>query len=335
MIKALILPLCRACLRFLRTDKEHVGAIERFVRAVILLLPYGGLLGLLRLRLALWGPLTVDGTTEDGIRFRCRLPDLIQMYVYLFGTWEPDVTAFLRRRLQPDDTFIDIGANIGCMTALAAKLVGPRGTVVAIEPCPSVVASLQDTLASNDLTNVRLVAAAVSDRDHELTLFAGPNHNIGLTTTVGRRGLREQGRVRAAPLGSLVTAEELASARLVKVDVEGAEDRVLAGMVACIDALAADAELVVELSPTWWSDPQLLPIDVLGPFLERGFHIYLLRPVLERFFYVRMPPNEYALWRYLWPGDVGAAQRLRDLAILKRRVARLDIVLSRIDADAL
>jgi hypothetical protein len=63
MIKALILPLCRACLQFLRTDKERVGAIERFVRAMILLLPYGGLLGLLRIRLALWGPLTVDGTS--------------------------------------------------------------------------------------------------------------------------------------------------------------------------------------------------------------------------------------------------------------------------------
>ena len=109
------------------------------------------------------------------------------------------------------------------------------------------IAALQETLTRNDLTNVRLVAAAVSDRDHELPLFAGPSHNSGLTTTVARSGLREQGRVRAAPLGSLVTREELATARLIKIDVEGAEDRVLAGMLASVDALAADAESVVEL----------------------------------------------------------------------------------------
>ena len=44
-------------------------------------------------------------------------------------------------------------------------------------------------------------------------------------------------------------------------------------------------------------------------------------------------PREHR--RYLWPGDVGAPQRLRDLAVLERRLARLDIVLSRKHADAL
>ena len=47
-------------------------------------------------------------------------PQIIQTYVYLFGTWEPDLAAFLRRRLRPGDTFIDVGANIGCLSALAA-----------------------------------------------------------------------------------------------------------------------------------------------------------------------------------------------------------------------
>lgn len=321
MIEALILALWRGYIRLLRTDKEHVGAVERWVRA-LLMVPSLAVFALLRISTALRGPLTVDGTTEDGIRIRCRLPDAIPMCLYLFGTWEPDLVAFLRRRLRPGDTFVDVGANIGCLSALASRLVGPSGAVVAIEPSPAVIAELQETLTRNDLTNVRVVAAAVSDRDQELHLFGGPIRNTGMTTTVARSGLREEGRVHAAPLGSLVTRDELATARVVKIDVEGAEDHVLSGMLASIDALAANAELVVELSPQWWSDPQLLPIDVLRPFLDRGFHVYLL-------------PNDYAVARYLWPRDVGAPQRLRDFAVLERRVARLDIVLSRTDADAL
>ncbi|BBY45793.1 class I SAM-dependent methyltransferase [Mycolicibacterium celeriflavum] len=167
-----------------------------------------------------------------------------------------------------------------------------------------------------------MVASAVSDREQELPLFIGPNWNLGETTTIARPKLREQGRVPAAPLGSLLTTEELATARMIKIDVEGAEDRVLAGLLASVDALPADAELVVELSPSWWSDPELRPIDVLRPFLDRGFHVYLL-------------PNDYLPWRYLWPRDVGAPQRLRDLTELERRVFRLDVVLSRTDAETL
>lgn len=322
MILARILRLWRWYIRFLRTGKERVPLTERWVRALLLIVPYYVVALPLLIRAALWGPVTVEGVSEDGTRFRCPLPDFIPMYIYLFGTWEPDLTAFVRRRLRPGDAFVDVGANIGCVSALASRLVGQHGVVVAIEPCPTAIAALQETVARNALTNVRTVAAAVSDRVHELPLFAGPSYNVGMTSTVARRSLREQCRVPAAPLGSLVTRAELASARLIKIDVEGAEDRVLAGIVASVDALGADAELVVELSPKWWSDPQRRPIDVLRPFLDRGFHVYRL-------------PNDYAPWRYLWPRDVGAPQRLRDLSVLERRVLRLDVVLSRSDADML
>lgn len=322
MIEARIVALWRGYIRFLRTDKEHVGVAERWVRALLLIVPYWVVDLLLYIRAALWRPLTVVGTSEDGIHLRCRLPDVIQMYVYLFGNWEPDLAAFMRRRLRPGDTFIDVGANIGYLSALGSRLVGPHGAVVAIEPAPFASAALQETVAMNDLTNIRLVAAAVSDRDGELPLFAGSSYRSAFTTTVARRvGLQEEGRVRAAPLGSLVTREELASTRLIKIDVEGAEDRVLAGLLASVDALAADAELAVEVMPKWWSDPRLRPIDVLRPFLERGFHVYLL-------------PTNYFPWRHLWPRDVGAARRLRDFAVLERR-RPFEIVLSRSDADAL
>jgi FkbM family methyltransferase len=322
MIERRIVALWRRYIRLLRTDNERVGVAERWVRALLLIVPYFAVAVPLLIRAALWRPLTVDGTTEDGIHLRCRLPDIIQTYVYLFGTWEPDLTAFLRCRLRPGDTFIDVGANIGYISALASRQVGPAGVVVAIEPAPTACAALQETVAMNNLTNIRLVVAAVSDRDDELPLFVGPSFGSGLTTTVARRFLlREQGRVRAATLGSLVTSEELATTRLIKIDVEGGEDRVLAGMLTSIDALSADAEFVVEVMPKWWSDPQLRPIDVLRPFLERGFHVYLL-------------PCKYRPWRYLWARDVGAPQRLRDLAVLERR-ARFDVVLSRSDADAL
>jgi FkbM family methyltransferase len=327
MIEARIVALWRKYIQFLRTDKEHVGVAERLVRGLPVVLPYYAVALVLLIRAILWRPLTVDHTTEDGIHLRCRLPDGVQTFVYLFGLWEPDLTAFLRRRLRPGDAFIDVGANVGYMSALASKLVGPRGVVVAIEPAPVANTALKETIAMNDLANTRLVTAAVSDRDDILPLFVGPSFlSLGRSTTVPRAAqghplLREHDRVRAAPLGSLVTREELATARLIKIDVESAEDRVLTGMLTTIDELASDAEIFVEVESKCWSDPQLRPIDVLRPYLERGYHIYLMSA-------------NYWPWRYLWPKDVRAPKRLRDLARLERR-DRFDMVLSRIDDDQL
>src|ERR1700731_1039282 len=122
MIEAVILALWRGYIRFLRTDKESAGVVERSGRAVLLAASLVVFVPLPS-RTALRGPLTIDGTTEDGIHIRCRLPDAIPMCVYLFGTWEPDLVAFLRRRLRPGDTFVDVGANIGCLSALASRLV--------------------------------------------------------------------------------------------------------------------------------------------------------------------------------------------------------------------
>ena len=126
MIVALILPLWRRYMGFLRTEKEHVGVFERWMRALLLVVPFFAVTGPLWIRAALWGPVTANGTTGDGLRFRCRLPDLIPMYIYLFGTWEPDLAEFLRRRLRPGDTFVDVGANIGFVTALASRIVEPE-----------------------------------------------------------------------------------------------------------------------------------------------------------------------------------------------------------------
>lgn len=327
MIQTRVVALWRDYIRFLRTDKERVGTAERCLRGLLVVVPYYAIALLLLIRATLWRPLTVEHTTDDGLRFRARLPDGVQTFVYLFGVWEPDLTAFLRRRLRPGDTFIDIGANVGYMSALASTLVGPRGAVVAIEPAPIARAALQETFAMNDLANTRLVTAAVSDREDELPLFVGPSFlSLGRSTTVPRAAhghplLREHDRVQAAPLGSLVTREELAAARLIKIDVEGAEDRVLAGMLESIDALAPEAEIFVEVEARSWSDPQLRPIDVLRPFLDRGFHVYQVSA-------------NYWPWRYLWSRYVSPPVRLRNLDVLERRT-RLDIVLSRVDADAL
>jgi FkbM family methyltransferase len=171
----------------------------------------------------------------------------LQRFVYYLGRWEPHVEAVIAGMLRTGDTFIDIGANVGYFTLLGSKLVGASGKVVAIEACSATYQSLLDNLKRNKISNVRTVQCAVSDRDTELLLHSAPDINSGLASLIQDRGGEGTERVHGFPLGSLLSSDEIRSARLIKIDVEGAEKMVLEGMMPILRDLQAD--LVVEINP--------------------------------------------------------------------------------------
>jgi FkbM family methyltransferase len=313
----------RAAIRLLMTDRRSISPTEKFVRACMLVPLFGSLLVMLRVVTAMVGPLRVEARTRDGDSIACDLPDLIQMYVYLFGVWEPDLAAFIRTRLASGHVFVDVGANIGIDTLIASRRVGPQGEVMAIEASPTVFERLRETLRANGSpTNVHAINKAVAANAGVLTIYAGPAHNIGLTTTVQRGGMRRSAEVQAQPLGAFLTDQEFDRVRLIKIDVEGAEDGVLQGMIPCLERLPAAAEIAVELSPLWWRNQGKAAAEVLRPFVESGFHVYTI-------------DNNYWPWRYLWPNCVRRPMRLRDESVLTRPMKRLDVILSRVDADEL
>lgn len=323
-ITGAVLASLRVVIRALRTDDPSPSRMKRAMLAALLVPPFGLLVVLLRVYAVLRGPVAVTAVRPDGLRFHCELPDLIQMYIWLFDLWEPDLTAFVARRLEPGTTFVDVGANVGYFSAVAATAgagAGDRVRVVAIEASPRIFPKLRRTITENELEDaVRCVNIAAMAERGLVCLFSGPTHNIGLTTTVPSRGLAAETEVPAAPLSDLLTQEEMLSARLVKIDVEGGEDAVLAGMSSFVEVAPRQVELLVELSPCWWSDSSRTPLDVLKPLFEAGFHAYEIH-------------NSYWPWHYLWPKHVRRPRRLR--RHLNGRVRRIDLVLSRVDAEEL
>jgi FkbM family methyltransferase len=191
--------------------------------------------------------------TRDRVVLAGSTRDMIQRYIYVFGIWEPHLTEWLRRRLKPGDTFVDVGANVGYFTTLGAKLVSPTGRVVAVEALPETYDALTRNLARNvprnGRSNVRALNIAAADEQGTLMLYGGEAHNSGTTSTIASSGLHPLVEVAAMPLATALTDEELRTTRLVKIDVEGAESSVLRGLLPAIDLLPPVAEIVVELSP--------------------------------------------------------------------------------------
>jgi FkbM family methyltransferase len=155
-------------------------------------------------------------------------------HLMLDGFWEMWLTQFLARRVKPGMTVVDVGANFGYFTLLMGDAVGEQGKVIAVEPNPEAVSLLQETVTLNGhAARTRIVPYALDAAAGSAWLWApdGEPKNAGLVATPHLPG----GRTVEVPT---TTLDEVALAYrrvdLVKIDAEGGEVGILAGMQALI-----------------------------------------------------------------------------------------------------
>jgi FkbM family methyltransferase len=180
-----------------------------------------------------WGPLFIDAGDE-----------VIRPVLQDRGVWEPGETALLSKWLRPGMTFVDVGAHVGYYTVLAARRVGAQGLVLAFEPSPRNYDLLLANVWRNGLMNVVCFPWAVSDRFAFLDLFTDAR-NTGdnrIFPSVGR----ERVRVRAAALDAMPAIRPPID--VVKIDVQGAEEAVIAGMANLL-ARSRRARITLEYWP--------------------------------------------------------------------------------------
>ncbi|MDQ3675984.1 MAG: FkbM family methyltransferase [Actinomycetota bacterium] len=166
-----------------------------------------------------------------------------QAYGTLSGNHEPMVAEALRRTLPDGGAFFDIGANTGFTSMLAARIVGSRGTVVALDPQAECAAAVRAHAALNGFAHVRVVEAAAAQATGEAEIIVVEDSLWTRLATVGEHDL-EQRRdvVRTVALDDLVSSGEAPAPDVVKIDVEGAELDVIAGMP---DLLRAPRPVVI------------------------------------------------------------------------------------------
>lgn len=215
--------------------------------------------------------------TLDGIRMAGTTGDFVQSTVYFFGEWEPNISAWVRRTLRPGDVFVDVGANVGYYSLLAAALVGPSGSVISIEASPSIFVALERNVALNPQLagRIRCVNAAVLDRSGSVTVHHGPGHNAGSTSVVApASGSWAEATVPCEPLDRLLGDVAPDAVRLIKIDVEGAEWFVAQGMHEVLARRSPGLEVLIEIDPRRVRETGHEPGEVLAAFTSVGLHPY-------------------------------------------------------------
>ncbi|HLV67009.1 MAG TPA: FkbM family methyltransferase [Polyangiaceae bacterium] len=216
-------------------------------------LPVGARLALsyIRRELPAWGMLyrssLVRGT--DGTRWSaaptCRVRGKLHGYEMEvdLSNWSERYTYFLGRYydlptqllllayLKPGDRFVDVGANIGMITLLAARLVGSTGAVDAVEPNPLCAARIRRSLADNGVTWARVHAFGLGDCSGVLELSVVDGHTgAGTFAHLDPREHNLTARMPVRVIPGDVLLEASLPVNCIKIDVEGYECHVLAGL---------------------------------------------------------------------------------------------------------
>ncbi len=191
------------------------------------------------------------------------------------GRWEETETRLFSSIVKEGMTVVDVGANVGYYTLLAARLVGKSGTVFAFEPSPENFALLQRNVEANGYRNVICVPKAVSNRcgTAKLTLYEASS---------GGHSLSEfRGGSRFVEVETVSLDEYFANRReaisVLKMDTEGAEMTILDGMRNVLSSNPHLA-LMTEFFPYAIKSFGHSPEEYVRRLASHGFRIY---PILE------------------------------------------------------
>jgi FkbM family methyltransferase len=176
-------------------------------------------------------------TPREGIRsatvagryaMTLNLANVVHRQIYM-GCFARAMTQWARALLRPGGTFVDVGAHAGYFSLLASDLVGSSGRVFAVEPNPAVFATLCAHLAANGIDNVNACECGVAERGGWDVLHVPDLSVRDFNATLLRRADWHSVRVPLRRLDECLDAWMIDRIDLMKIDVEGAEPRVLAG----------------------------------------------------------------------------------------------------------
>ena len=190
-----------------------------------------------------------------------------------FGKFEPETVAIFRSSLKEDMTVIDIGANLGYFTVIAASRVGPSGKVFSYEPDPRNFNLLKKNITVNGFKNVMAIPIALSDCAGTRKLFFGDNQTTHSFSD--KRGAGRSESVVTDTLDNSLKTLGYSRIDIIKMDIEGAEPIALEGMK---ETIARKPALIIifEFYPNAIKRLGYSPLKFLETFKELGFSMSVI-----------------------------------------------------------
>jgi FkbM family methyltransferase len=169
----------------------------------------------------------------------------------VYGEIRPsDESRIIEACLSPGDTFLDVGANHGSFSLIAAKAVGSSGVVVAFEPQPRLASLIRRSFGANGFSHCTVHEIACSDRE-DVSVFYVPSFDSGSASISGNyagQSSHQRIQVRTARFDEAIDWKSFPGRVFMKLDIEGSELAFFSGAEAMI--LNRQPIILFEINPT-------------------------------------------------------------------------------------
>lgn len=200
----------------------------------------------------------------NGIRFDLDLHEVIDASLYYSGTFEAHAEKAIAASVAPGMVAIDVGANIGYHTLPLAKLVGPEGRVLAIEPTTRAFTRLTRNAELNEFTNISFVKVGLGDKEQ------GPTE-IAFQSSYRLDGAAQDvcETVTLTTLDAVVREQQLARVDFIKIDVDGFEGKVFRGAAETLRRFKP--RILFEITPSAMKQNGDDPLTLLHELRDLGY----------------------------------------------------------------
>jgi FkbM family methyltransferase len=202
--------------------------------------------------------------------------DIIQKHILFQGYFEYYESRFVRDSLALGQVFLDIGANVGWHSLLAAQRVGPTGRVIACEPVSTTFGRLKRNILINNFRQIEPYQFGLSDRDAELNIFECEYDNSGAHSLHSPGSAAPIEKVKVRNGDQFLDELDLRRIDLCKIDVEGAEVEVLNGLTVTLSERRIK-KLLIEINPDGLKRSSHSADELIDLVRSRGFVLRDLR----------------------------------------------------------
>lgn len=199
------------------------------------------------------------------------LDDVIAPEIMVYGFHEKDETELFKKIVKPSMVVIDIGANMGYYSLLAAKLVGDKGKIYAFEPDPINYNLLVDNIKINQFTNIVPIQKAVSNKIGKIKLFLDKENFGGHTLSHKNIQTKQNGflEVETTTIQDFLKGEGNIKVDLIKMDVQGSEGLVIEKAFEII--MKNNLKILMEFWPSGLLSLGTDPVELLQRLQNYGF----------------------------------------------------------------